>query len=171
VTFEPADHRREQEQPVRGFVRGREDGQRIELPGWAMLVKVTAGDTLGRLTVIEGRMTPQLAGPPAHVHDGHDEMFVVLEGQMRFRVGDQFHTAVPGETMFASRRLAHGFSNPFDEPARYVAILTPSGYEEYFAKVVEHIGRTGEMPDPACTRELMAQHSTVLAPPLIDSGQ
>jgi len=73
--------------------------------------------------------------------------------------------------MFASRGLAHGFSNPFDEPARYVAILTPSGYEEYFAKVAEHAARTGEMPDPARTLELMAQHSTVLAPQLADSGQ
>lgn len=134
-----------------------------------MVVKVSAGDTLGRLTVIEGRMTPQLKGPPAHVHDGHDETFVVLPGRMRFRVGDQFHTAVPGETIFAGRRLAHGFSNPFDEPARYVAILTPSGYEEYFAKVAEHVTWAGEMPDPARTLELMAQHFTGLAPPLPDS--
>lgn len=136
-----------------------------------MLIKVTPGDTLGRLTVIEGRMTPKLAGPPAHIHDGHDETFVVIDGRMRFRVGDQFHTAVPGETMFASRRLAHGFSNPFDEPARYVAILTPSGYEQYFARVAEHVGRTGEMPGPARTQELMSEHSTVLAPTLVDSEE
>jgi len=134
-----------------------------------MVVKDSAGDTVGRLTVIEGRMTPQLTGPPAHVHDGHDETFVVLAGRMRFRVGDRFHTAVTGETIFASRRLAHGFSNPFDEPARYVAILTPSGYAEYFAEVAEHVARDGEMPDPAQTLKLMAQHSTVLAPPLPDS--
>lgn len=55
-----------------------------------MLVKVKAGDTLGRLTVLEGRMAPQLAGPPAHVHGAHDETFVVVEGQMRFRTGDSF---------------------------------------------------------------------------------
>ncbi len=96
---------------------------------------------------------------------------MVLEGRMRFRIGNQFHTAVPGETMYASRRLAHGFSNPFHEPARYVAIITPSGYEEYFAKVAKHVGRTGEMPDPAQTRELMSQHSTVLATLLADSEQ
>ena len=65
-----------------------------------MLVKVKAGDTLGRLTVLEGRMAPQLAGPPAHVHGAHDETFVVLEGQMRFRTGDGFCTAVPGEIVF-----------------------------------------------------------------------
>lgn len=136
-----------------------------------MLVKVSAGDTFGRLTVVEGLMTAQLPGPAAHVHDGHDETFVVLEGRMRFRVGDRFHTAIPGEIVFASRRLTHGFSNPFDEPARYVAVLTPSGYEDYFTKVADHVSRTGAMPDLDHTRELMAQYQTVLAPSLAGPGR
>ncbi|PZS34937.1 MAG: hypothetical protein DLM61_02760 [Pseudonocardiales bacterium] len=156
------------QQPVQGFVRGRDDGQRIDLPNWSMLVKVTTGDTLGRLTVLEGRMTPHLTGAPAHVHEGHDETFIVLEGRMRFRVGDHFRTAVPGETVFASRHLVHGFSNPFDDPARYLAILTPSGYEEYFVKLAQYIARTGAMPAHDQTRALMAQHDTVLAPSIPD---
>jgi quercetin dioxygenase-like cupin family protein len=155
-------------QPARGFARGRADGLRIDLPSWSMLIKVAASDTLGQMTVLEGQMGPRLAGSPAHVHDGHDETFIVLEGQMRFRVGDQFHTAIPGETMFAGRQLAHGFSNPFDERARYIAVLSPSGYEDYFAKVATHVADTGVMPDPELTRELMAQHQTVLAPLLPD---
>jgi len=93
VTFEPVGHPRAQKQPVRGFVRGREDGHRIDLPGWTMLVKVSDRDTQGRLAVIEDRMTARLVGPPAHVHDGHDETLVVLEGRMRFRIGNPFHTA------------------------------------------------------------------------------
>lgn len=135
-----------------------------------MLVKVAASDTLGRLTVLEGRMAPQLAGPAAHIHNGHDETFVVLDGRMRFRVGNHFHTAVPGEMVFASRHLAHGFSNPFDSPACYLAILAPSGYEDYFTKVAEHIARTGATPDHDQMIELMAQHDTVLAPSLLDVG-
>lgn len=158
------------EQPVQGFVRGLGEGRPIELPGWSMRVKVTAADTLGRLTVLHGQMTPQLGGPPAHVHAEHDETFVVLQGRMRFRVGDRFHTAVPGETVYASRRLAHGFANPHDEPARYAAILTPSGYEDYFRKVAQHVADTGTLPDQVLTAELMAQHATVLADPLADPG-
>jgi uncharacterized cupin superfamily protein len=133
-----------------------------------MLVKVQAGDMVGRLTVLEGRMAPQLAGPPTHVHSGHDETFVVIENRMRFRTGDSFSTAVPGETVFASRQLAPGFNNPFDDPAGYIAILTPSRYENYFARVAEHVARTRAMPDHEQTRELMAEYDTVLAPPLAD---
>lgn len=147
---------------------GRDEGRKIDLPNWSQLVKVTAADTLGRLTLVEGRMVARTPGAPAHVHDGHDETFVVLEGRLRFRIGDGFHTAVAGETVFAGRRLAHGFGNPFDEPARYMVVLTPSGYEDYFAKVVAHVADTGTMPDIERTRELMAQHQTVLAAPLPD---
>lgn len=127
------------EQPVQGFARSGGEGQPIDLPGWSMQVKVSAADTLGRLTVLHGQMAPQLAGPPAHVHAGHDETFVVLAGRMRFRLGDRCHTAVPGETVYASRRLAHAFANPYDEPAHYAAILTPSGYEDYFRRVAQHV--------------------------------
>jgi len=163
MTFDAVD-----EQPVQGFARTLDEGQPIELPGWSMRVKVTAADTQGRITLLHGEMTPHLAGPPARVHAGHDETFVVLAGRMRFRIGDRFHTALPGETIYASRRLVHGFSNPHDEPARYVAILTPSGYEDYFRAVAEHVARTGSMPAPVVTAELMAQHRTVLADPLPD---
>ncbi|MFY9806651.1 MAG: cupin domain-containing protein [Pseudonocardiaceae bacterium] len=131
-------------------------------------LKRRPADRSAELVDVGRRMAPQLAGPPAHIHAAHDETFVVLEGQLRFRIGDQFHTAVPGETVFASRRLAHGFSNPFDDTARYIAMLTPSGYEDYFTKVAEHIARIGAMPDLDQTRDLMAQHDTVLAPRMSD---
>jgi quercetin dioxygenase-like cupin family protein len=157
-------------QPGQGVARTRDEGEAIELPGWSMRVTVTAADTGGRLTVLHGEMAPHLAGPPAHVHAGHDETFVVLGGRMRFRIGDRFHTAVPGETVHAGRRLVHGFANPHDEPARYVAVLTPSGYEDYFRAVAAYVARTGSTPDPVVTGALMAEHRTVLADPLADLG-
>lgn len=79
-----------------------------------------------------------------------------------------FHTAVPGETVFASRGLAHGFANPGDDPARYVGILSPSGYEGYFEKVAAYVAENGAMPPLDVVRELIAQHQTILAPPLAD---
>lgn len=133
-----------------------------------MRVKVSAADTGGRLTVLEGLLAPRHPGPPAHIHAGHDETFVVIEGRMRFRLDEGFHTAVAGETIFASRGLAHGFANPREEPARYIAILSPSGYEGYFERVAAHVATEGSMPEEEVVRELMAEHQTILAPLLAD---
>lgn len=138
-------------------------GAAIDLPSWQMRVKVPAEATGGRLTVIHGRMGPLVTGPPAHVHDGHDETFLVLAGRLRFRLGDDHHDVAAGGTVYAPRGLAHGFANIADEPALYLAVVSPSGYEDYFGELEAHLSGTGEMPDTATTRRLMAKYATRLA--------
>ena len=80
-------------------------------------------------------MAPGHRGPLEHLHTGHDEAFFMLSGALRFRVGSDHRQLTTGETVFASRGLAHGFSNEGTEPARYLAMLSPSGYEFYFERL------------------------------------
>ncbi len=155
---------------MRSFLVNAQGGRRIDLPGWSMRVKVTAEDTQGGVTVLDGRMAPRTAGPIAHIHDGHDETFVVLDGRLRFRLGETFLTAAAGDTAFASRRVAHGFGNPFDEEAHYLVVLTPSGYEGYFAELAGHLARKGTPPDPDQARALMARYATEAAPILAEES-
>ena len=144
----------------RGFVRGPGDGWLIELPGWRYAVKVAASDTGGRLTVLEGTMAPGHQGPLEHVHCGHDEAFTVLEGTLRFRIGNDYRDVVAGETVFTSRGLAHGFSNPDYTPVRFLVMLTPSGYETYFERLAGMIKKSGSMPSRDALLKLMAEHGT-----------
>lgn len=153
---------------ARGFALGTGRGSSIELPGWSMLTKASAEDTTGQLAVLQGRISSKFPGPPPHIHKNHDETFVVLEGRIRFRIGDRFHTASAGDTVFAGRMLAHGFANPFDEAAAYVLMLNPSGYEGYFADLSDHVSREGVAPTLAVIEELLARYGTVLAPVLSD---
>jgi hypothetical protein len=67
---------------------------------------------------------------------------------------------VAGETVFASRGLAHGFANDGAAPAHYLAMLSPSGYELYFERLAALIRHHGEMPDRAPLLRLMAEHGT-----------
>ena len=149
----------------RGGVVAPDEGALIVLPGWRMLVKVAASDTSGQLTLIEGRMAPRNAGAAEHVHLGHDESFFVISGRLRFRVGDGYRTALPGETVFASRGLAHGFSNPDPEEARYLVALTPSGYEFYFERLAQLVRANGAMPEREQLVRLLAEHGTFLVEP------
>jgi quercetin dioxygenase-like cupin family protein len=144
----------------RGFALPAGGGSLIELPGWTYRVKVAASDTAGALTVLEGTMDPGHRGPLEHVHVGHDEAFFVLGGSLRFRVGAGYRDVVPGETVFASRGLAHGFSNAGAEPARYLAMLSPSGYEFYFERLAALIRKHGSMPERSALLALMAEHGT-----------
>jgi mannose-6-phosphate isomerase-like protein (cupin superfamily) len=147
----------------RGAVIGADEGTLIELPGWQMRIKIPASDTAGAMTLIEARMAGDHAGPAEHIHIGHDESFFVISGQLKFRVGDSYRTAVSGETVFASRGLAHGFSNPQAEEARYLVALTPSGYEFYFERLARIVRQHGTMPSQEELARLMAEHGTFLA--------
>jgi len=147
----------------RGTVFGPDEGALIELPGWQMRIKVSASDTAGAMTLIEARMAGGHAGPAEHIHIGHDEAFFVISGQLKFRVGDGYRATVSGETVFASRGLAHGFSNPGSEEARYLVALTPSGYEFYFERLARLVRTHGAMPSQDEIASLMAEHGTFLA--------
>jgi len=126
-------------------------------------VTIPSAATGGAFTVIHGHMAPLLEGSPAHIHDGHDEAFYVLSGRMRFRLGDREQDVETGGTAYAPRGLAHGFANAAAEPALYLAIVSPSGYEDYFREVEAHLQKTGTMPDLEQTRRLMDAYATRLA--------
>ena len=74
------------------------------------LVTVNVSSSAGAdgICVIEHRM-PFGDAPPLHVHHREDEIFHILEGEMRFRVGDSELTAHAGETVFAPKGVPHAY--------------------------------------------------------------
>jgi uncharacterized cupin superfamily protein len=155
---------------ARGAGRGKwiasDGGAPIHLPGWEMRVKIGAQETQGAMALLEATMAPGHTGAAEHVHAGHDESFFVIEGSLRFRLGDTYRSVSAGETVFASRGLAHGFANIGACPARYLVALTPAGYEVYFAEVAALVLKHGAMPDRETLVRLMADHATIVAEPL-----
>ena len=64
---------------------------------------------------------------PYHNHLGNDEMFVILEGQGTYRIGDSEHPVGPGDICGAPRGgsdTAHQIINTGDVPMTYLAIST-----------------------------------------------
>jgi len=61
---------------------------------------------------------------PLHVHHSDDEAWYVLEGTLRFRLGDEEVEAPAGGAVIAPRGVAHTYWNPRPEPARYLLVMT-----------------------------------------------
>ena len=71
---------------------------------------VTGEDLGGGVTVLTyGNETPG-EGPRLHVHP-YDETFVVIQGHVRFLVGDQVIDATAGEVVFGPKGVPHRFEN------------------------------------------------------------
>jgi quercetin dioxygenase-like cupin family protein len=72
--------------------------------------------------------------PPLHHHD-FDETFYILEGELTFQLGEKLVTRRAGELAFAPRGLPHTYANLSGAPARALMVITPAGFERYFARL------------------------------------
>jgi quercetin dioxygenase-like cupin family protein len=57
-------------------------------------------------------------GPPLHVHSREDKAMYLLEGEIRFRQGDEEFTAGPGSWVWGPRGVPHAFQWSPKAPAR-----------------------------------------------------
>jgi mannose-6-phosphate isomerase-like protein (cupin superfamily) len=62
---------------------------------------------------------------PLHVHLEDDEAWYVLEGTLRFRVGDVELEAPAGSAVFGPHGVPHTFWNPGPGRVRYLLVMTP----------------------------------------------
>jgi mannose-6-phosphate isomerase-like protein (cupin superfamily) len=60
-----------------------------------------------------------------HLHRSDDEAWLVQEGRLEFRVGDEVRSVAAGESILVERGTPHSFWNPAAEPARYLLVMTP----------------------------------------------
>lgn len=95
--------------------------------------------------------------PPAHSHSGNDEFIYVLEGVLRYRVGDDERDLAPGDWMFTPRGSVHAFSNPHAAPARALVTNTPDIGAQYFRDVAGVLAGGGP-PDKTRLMEVMTRY-------------
>lgn len=107
-----------------GFVFGPGEGPAYNFHGSRVVIKASSDDTLGQLGVMESVYPPGLS-VHAHVHDGEDEMFYLLDGEMTGFCDDTEWTATAGSFVFVPRDRRHGFSVTSAGPAMALVITGP----------------------------------------------
>jgi len=92
-------------------------------------IKATGKETGGRYTVVEV-LEPEGEEAPLHVHHNEDEAFWVIEGELRFEVGEETIKASPGSFLFGPKDVPHRYTVD-SGPARLLFVLSPAGFEEF----------------------------------------
>ena len=72
-----------------------------------------------------------------HTHANEDEYSYVLSGRLTAQIGDDVVEAGPGDLVVKPRGISHAFWNAGDEPVRFLELISPAGFEEYFFEVAE----------------------------------
>lgn len=120
------------------------------------------GSKSASLGIFELTVPPASNVPPPHSHSNNEEIVYVLEGTLRYTVGSETRDLTPGQTMHTPRGNVHGFSNPFDSPARALIILSPDIGAQYFKDVAAVANRAGP-PDKAALVAVMSRYGLVPA--------
>jgi quercetin dioxygenase-like cupin family protein len=111
------------------------DGRRVHFRALGTRYVVTADATAGAFAIVEHDLAPHALGSPLHTHEREDEISHVTSGRLGVQIGDEVLHAAPGDTVVKPRGIAHAFWNPGDEPVRFLEVITPAGFEDYFAEV------------------------------------
>lgn len=122
------------------------------------------GSESSGMGMFELTVPPASNVPPPHSHSNNEEIVYVLEGTLRYTVGAETRDLSPGQTMRTPRGTVHAFSNPFDDVARALIILSPDIGARYFVDVAA-IVNAGGPPDKAALIAVMGRYGLVPAVP------
>jgi len=85
--------------------------------------------------LVEHTLPPRALGSPLHRHANEDEYSYVLEGRLGAQLGDDVVEAGPGELVQKPRGQEHAFWNAGNEPLRFLEIIAPGAFAQYFREL------------------------------------
>lgn len=106
-------------------------------------IKVGRYESGGIVGVFESTV-PAGNGPPVHVHHNEDEVIHVIEGDYEFWLDGDIVPVAAGGSIFLPRGVPHTFRVAGSSPGRNLTILTPGGFEEFFAEAAAQAPRIPE---------------------------
>jgi quercetin dioxygenase-like cupin family protein len=121
----------------------------------AVNIRVAAADSPDGLSAIES-LAPEGDSPPLHVHTTEDELFHVLEGELRVRLGEDELRLGPGETALAPQGIPHTYRVESPQ-ARWLCVTRRGDFERFVRALSRPAESEGLPPQGPPTPEQIEQ--------------
>lgn len=99
------------------------------------------------VSVLEHR-APWRDSPPLHIHTSEDEVFIVLDGELRVRLDTTERSAGPGTVLVAPKNVPHTYCVDSPGGARWLTV-TGHGDFEQFVRTLARPAAVKELPVPS----------------------
>lgn len=119
------------------------EGEVVLRGGFGVVGKVSGKVTGGAFSIVEHPLEPGVLGAPPHTHRDEDETSFVIEGEIGVLIGEEEFRVGAGSYVLKPRGVVHAFWNPGPEPARVLEIISPAGFERYFAELAAVLSAGG----------------------------
>ncbi|MGT2465010.1 cupin domain-containing protein [Mesorhizobium atlanticum] len=145
---------------------GQHSGTQTDWNGTHYKTLLTAQETGGKLGAFASNAGPG-DGPPRHRHPKSDEVFIILQGRLRFWRAGEISEGIAGGVFYIPAGVEHTFV--VVERARWIALLSPGGLESFFPAVAA-LGL--EIPrDLAAIKAIAAQFDMEITGPPLEHPQ
>ena len=129
------------------IILGPEGGRALWHLGALLVFKALGEETNGQFWALEGFADRHMA-VPLHAHTHEDEIWYVLDGEIRFITDTGEQIGKPGSFVFIPRYVPHTFQI-LSETARWFGIGTPAGLDQWFFETGEPAQGLTLPPPPA----------------------
>jgi mannose-6-phosphate isomerase-like protein (cupin superfamily) len=116
---------------------GPGEGRSYAMGAMSAVFKADEAETGSAYSISEWWLEPHTAGPGAHSHEAHDDIFYVIEGTVSFLIGDRWVAVQKGGFVRAAPGVMHDFRNDTDARARFLNIYVPGGFERDMPAIVD----------------------------------
>ena len=134
--------------------------------------KVLSKSIGGSAGIVEHTLEAKSLGAPMHKHTHENEISYVLEGELSVIQNGEVETAIQGQYIIKPKGIFHTFWNATGERIRFIEVITPGNFENYFAevapfilakppqmdKVRETAGKYGLIIDPTAAEEIIKKY-------------
>jgi mannose-6-phosphate isomerase-like protein (cupin superfamily) len=110
-------------------------------------IHISCDEGTGTTSLIEHRAR-QADSPPLHVHRAEDELFYVLDGEMRFRIAQGERRIGPGHTVLVPKGVPHTYRVESAAGARWLTVTTGGDFERFVRALARPAGELS-VPPPA----------------------
>ena len=132
--------------PQASIVLSADEGEMVWLRKLGIRFMIGGEQTQGNFSLVEHPIKPRALAAPMHTHRYEDEYTYVLEGEIGVQIGEEVRVARPGDLVFKPRGVPHAFWNAADMPARALELISPAGFERYFAELAPLVPPANQGP-------------------------
>lgn len=132
-----------------------EQGTALRVLGDAVTVKVASDESPHGLAIVTVDVPPG-SGTPCVTHAAEEEVYFVLDGELLMHTPTEKHLLQPGDMVHLPPLTPHGYRNPGERPARFLAWTVGGPMDHFFVKMAERVHQLPQ--DLGAMQAVMAEH-------------
>lgn len=118
----------------------RHEGTTVKVLGDAVTIKVASAASPYGQAIVSVEVPPG-SGTPCVTHAKEEEVYFLLEGELFMHTPTEKHTLQPGDMVHLPPLTPHGYRNPGQTPARFLAWTVGGPMDRFFVKMAEQVHR------------------------------